>query len=387
LRLDEELDSDPYTQFKNTQAALGAVMRTSRTWAYAALPALYRRPLLVTGPALKAFADTLDAYPERAHFIRALVCLPFSTTYGQISRSDMPKIARRARLRSSYGSYADLIRILTISPHLSTLGLRFLEPCAILPLSAYLNTHSIRTLDICGTCLGQPYRRRLKLRQLITPGLDLPSLEELSLEDFTVDGDSCVTWPSFPALRTFKLTRTWVSTPECDVVPPNCPQLSNIEIGISPLKMDHTIRNGLAAYAASLRRLRLVGNRSWHCGEVSLSEFTALTELVVESTPCGYGPPSINALPPSLVKLVVHRASTNDEMSLWVSRITEAVAAAGGVQLKEIVLRGLELPKEKADEMRAMLLSTAHLRSILYQEDLRGELASCVHRRAAHGSS
>jgi hypothetical protein len=348
-------------------------MRLSRTLAHAGLPYLYRCPLICSGEALEALARTLNEQPKLGHLIRSIIVIPFTTTYGQMTRAQMPQTRGRGASRTAHGSYSHLIQIMNSASTLDHLGLRFTSISTIRPLSAYLSSRNILSLQLCGTCLGQPYRLRLKLALLITVDLDLPLLETLSLEDFTIGPEQCVQWPNLPSLRTFKLLRTWHSNTESPVIPPNCPNLVDVQLGTSPLTASVVLATSLDRYQQQLERLHLVGSRTWHSDGIQLTNFTALKELVLEATPCGYGPPALDAISPMLQTIRIKRIGSTGDLPLWALRTGRMINLAQDSKLVGVTLDGSRFPAAGTDDLLKIMLSAACItQSIVLRDEVRG---------------
>jgi hypothetical protein len=296
----------PYRSYRKLQATLGALMLLSRSWAYAAMPALYRHPLLTTGLSLEQFAATLAKLPVRGNYVRSVICLPFRTLYKQPARGALPRVTNRGALRAKTGSYGHLAIVLKACTKLDSLGLRYCEIPAILPLFQTLSPPEakssihLRSLNLSGACSDSKRRRRIELGRLISSELILPQLEKLHLSDFTITSQYPVEWPPLPALVNYSLLRTWVLCPTALVVPPDAPRLSAAAIGCEPLPGAHMFAYGLDKYRLQLKRLTVIGSISWHNVVLKLSVFPALEELALVALPCGYEPPGIQELPRGL---------------------------------------------------------------------------------------
>jgi hypothetical protein len=296
----------PYRRYRALQARLAQLMLLSRAWAYACVPALYRRPLLASAPALEAFAATLAAVPARGHYVRGVVCLPFRTMYKQTARAALPHVRGRAALRLTAGSNADLVALVRACPQIDALGLRYCEIAAVRPLALLLRAPAgtpplaLRTLRICGACTDAKRRRRLELGRLISADLALPHLEELHLSDFTIGPMYPLAWPVLPALTSYSLVRTWVTSPTACVVPPDAPLLVAAAVGCEPLPGAHMFAYGLDAHRPRLRRLTVFGSLSWKDFVLKLGVFAVLEELTLEQLPCGFAPPGVEELPRGL---------------------------------------------------------------------------------------
>ncbi|KDQ58552.1 hypothetical protein JAAARDRAFT_193106 [Jaapia argillacea MUCL 33604] len=228
----------------STQADFAKLLVVCRAWCCCGITTLYERPI-VTWSASHLFTRTLQGNAARADAVRTIIV---EVHAGQ-------SVGSRSRLRTVPKSRLENITaLMNACPYTHSLALysSLIPPTACSSATiapSYLR--ALRRLSLDGFAVSFPFS---------DPGLVLPSLEELSLENFPLD--SSTVWPTCPSLRRFRLahcryrrTNTLIS-----LIPVSSMVLLQIEL-CGVLFEDQNIPDALYPYATTLQSLQI--NSIW----------------------------------------------------------------------------------------------------------------------------
>ncbi|KDQ51625.1 hypothetical protein JAAARDRAFT_40850 [Jaapia argillacea MUCL 33604] len=267
--------------FVSGQARLSATLLVCRSWYVCGAKALYSKPAVRSAENLHLLERTLRRRPVLAQLVRCVEVFNLSRNWPRTTLWEglMELVVRKEkRKRKRYRK--DLRSVIDKCVQIHSLGIRtavFEKPISFdLHLITPSRSHNLRRLSLHGKWLFS--------HSMLSPDIELPLLEDLSLESFSLHEDS--RWPNFPSLRRIRISDCgYFSTPgRMPILPVGLPFLAEVELSkIWSNDSYRDIVDVLYTYSETLQSLQMGG--VWMATaslELEYSRFTSLKRLILE---------------------------------------------------------------------------------------------------------